>query len=105
MRQAKQEIDQQLKSLSGPQPGSYFPPPRERRGWGYQYVYSFFYIFITFSVYPVPILETTNRNEIPNLIVTLHLAKLTQHSWLYLYRMMIQCLYMKTSYNFFLNKF
>ncbi|GFN74145.1 hypothetical protein PoB_000065100 [Plakobranchus ocellatus] len=35
LRQAKLEIDQQLKSLSGPQPGTYFPPPRERR-WGYQ---------------------------------------------------------------------
>ncbi|CAL1538808.1 unnamed protein product [Lymnaea stagnalis] len=34
LRQAKLEIDQQLKSLSGPQPGSYFPPPRDRR-WGY----------------------------------------------------------------------
>ncbi|XP_048247310.1 fragile X mental retardation syndrome-related protein 1-like isoform X1 [Haliotis rufescens] len=32
LRQAKQEIDQQLKSLSGPQSGPYFPPPRERRG-------------------------------------------------------------------------
>ncbi|RUS82513.1 hypothetical protein EGW08_009727 [Elysia chlorotica] len=35
LRQAKLEIDQQLKSLSGPQPGTYFPPPRERR-FGYQ---------------------------------------------------------------------
>ncbi|KAI8743687.1 fragile X mental retardation syndrome-related protein 1-like isoform X2 [Biomphalaria glabrata] len=34
LRQAKLEIDQQLKSLSGPQPGSYFPPPRDRR-WGF----------------------------------------------------------------------
>ncbi|BFZ06704.1 hypothetical protein BsWGS_09743 [Bradybaena similaris] len=33
LRQAKLEIDQQLKSLSGPQPGSYFPPPRDRK-WG-----------------------------------------------------------------------
>ena len=31
LRQEKLEIDQQLKSLSGPQSGSYFPPPRERR--------------------------------------------------------------------------
>ncbi|XP_076454075.1 RNA-binding protein FXR1-like [Babylonia areolata] len=31
LRQAKQEIDMQLKSLAGPQPGSYFPPPRDRR--------------------------------------------------------------------------
>ncbi|KAK7090863.1 hypothetical protein V1264_010607 [Littorina saxatilis] len=31
LRQAKQEIDMQLKSLSGPQSGSYFPPPRDRR--------------------------------------------------------------------------
>ena len=30
LRQEKLEIDQQLKSLSGPQPGPYFPPPRER---------------------------------------------------------------------------
>ncbi|CAG5133865.1 unnamed protein product, partial [Candidula unifasciata] len=35
LRQAKLEIDQQLKSLSGPQPGSYFPPPRDRKWGGY----------------------------------------------------------------------
>ncbi|XP_013402475.1 fragile X mental retardation syndrome-related protein 1-like isoform X1 [Lingula anatina] len=33
LRQEKQEIDQQLRSIAGPnQPGPYFPPPRERRG-------------------------------------------------------------------------
>ncbi|KAL5003963.1 hypothetical protein ScPMuIL_017419 [Solemya velum] len=32
LRQEKLEIDQQLRSLSVPQPGTYFPPPRERRG-------------------------------------------------------------------------
>lgn len=31
LRQAKQEIDMQLKSLSGAQQGPYFPPPRDRR--------------------------------------------------------------------------
>ena len=31
LRQAKQEIDMQLKSLAGPQSGAYFPPPRDRR--------------------------------------------------------------------------
>ncbi|XP_033760408.1 fragile X mental retardation syndrome-related protein 1-like isoform X2 [Pecten maximus] len=31
LRKEKLEIDQQLKSLSGAQPGPYFPPPRERR--------------------------------------------------------------------------
>ncbi|XP_076435843.1 fragile X messenger ribonucleoprotein 1 homolog A-like isoform X2 [Babylonia areolata] len=31
LRQAKQEIDMQLKSLAGPQAGPYFPPPRDRR--------------------------------------------------------------------------
>ncbi|KAL8567203.1 hypothetical protein ACOMHN_046613 [Nucella lapillus] len=31
LRQAKQEIDMQLKSLGGPQSGSYYPPPRDRR--------------------------------------------------------------------------
>ncbi|CAE1280720.1 FMR [Acanthosepion pharaonis] len=32
LRQEKLEIDQQLKNLSGPPQGPYFPPPRERRG-------------------------------------------------------------------------
>lgn len=32
LRLEKLEIDQQLKSLAGPQAGPYFPPPRERRG-------------------------------------------------------------------------
>ncbi|KAK6195216.1 hypothetical protein SNE40_000688 [Patella caerulea] len=32
LRQAKQEIDIQLRSMSGPSTGPYFPPPRERRG-------------------------------------------------------------------------
>ncbi|CAG5128789.1 unnamed protein product [Candidula unifasciata] len=36
LRQTKLEIDQQLKSLSGPQPGTYFPPPRNTR-WGDQF--------------------------------------------------------------------
>ncbi|BFZ00616.1 hypothetical protein BsWGS_03656 [Bradybaena similaris] len=36
LRQTKLEIDQQLKSLSGPQQGTYFPPPRNTR-WGDQY--------------------------------------------------------------------
>ncbi|XP_021361865.1 fragile X mental retardation syndrome-related protein 1-like isoform X3 [Mizuhopecten yessoensis] len=31
LRKEKLEIDQQLKSLSGTQPGPYFPPPRDRR--------------------------------------------------------------------------
>ncbi|ESO92850.1 hypothetical protein LOTGIDRAFT_216506 [Lottia gigantea] len=31
LRQAKQEIDIQLRSMSGPNTGPYFPPPRERR--------------------------------------------------------------------------
>lgn len=37
LRQEKLEIDQQLKSLSGPQSGPYFPPPRERRDSGDPY--------------------------------------------------------------------
>ncbi|KAK3605383.1 hypothetical protein CHS0354_040984 [Potamilus streckersoni] len=32
LRKEKLEIDQQLKSMSGSQPGPYFPPPREKRG-------------------------------------------------------------------------
>ncbi|KAK7482885.1 hypothetical protein BaRGS_00025918, partial [Batillaria attramentaria] len=38
LRQAKQEIDMQLKSLGGPQSGPYFPPPRERRNSNDPYV-------------------------------------------------------------------